>query len=277
MMKSRWKRRLAGCWLAAALAGCASVNTTQSGVVGVNRSQSMLLSSQQVEQLSARGYAQQLSQARAAGVLNADPALKARVNRVAQRLIAQTPVFRPDAARWKWEVNVLKKDEPNAYAMAGGKIMVYSGLVTQLKLTDAELAAVVGHEIAHALREHSRESMSQAYAQQMGLSLVGALAGLQQSQLDLAALVGDVALSKPHSRTMESEADIIGLELMARAGYDPNAAVKVWQKMQAAGNGGGAEFLSTHPSGATRIRDLQARIPQVWPLYQAAAAGKGRG
>ena len=113
---------------------------------------------------------------------------------------------------------------------------------------------------SRTLREHSREGMSQAYAQQVGLSLVGAVAGLKQNQMDMAAMVTDVALSKPNSRTMESEADIMGLELMARAGYDPNAAVNVWNKMQATGNGGGVEFLSTHPSGPTRIRDLQQRI-----------------
>ncbi|NHR03809.1 M48 family metallopeptidase [Chromobacterium haemolyticum] len=269
-MKSFWSKTLAGLLAAAALAGCAQVNTTQGGAVGVSRGQTMLLSSQEVEQMSAKSYAQQLGKARAAGQLNADAAMTARVRKISQRLIAQAPVFRPDAAKWRWEVNVTRNDEPNAYAMAGGKIMVYSGLITKLKLSDAELAAVIGHEISHALREHSRESMSQAYAQQVGLSLVGAVAGLKQNQMDMASMAADVALSKPNSRTMESEADIMGLELMARAGYDPNAAVNVWNKMMAAGNSGGAEFLSTHPSGPTRIRDLQQRIPQVMPLYQAA-------
>ncbi|POZ63313.1 peptidase M48 [Chromobacterium alticapitis] len=269
-MRNRWKRWLGGALLAAGLAACAQVATTSGGAVGVNRGQSMLLSSQEVEQMSAQAYAQQLQQARAAGKLNVDPPLTARVRRVSQRLIAQTPAFRPDARAWRWEVNVLSTDDMNAYAMAGGKIMVYTGLIQQLKLSDAELAAVIGHEISHALREHTRENMSQAYVQQAGLSLLGALAGLNADQMKLASLVTDVTLNKPHSRTMESEADIMGLELMARAGYDPNAAVNVWQKMQAAGNGNDLEFLSTHPSGPTRIRDLQARIPQVWPLYQAA-------
>ncbi|SUX29549.1 M48 family metallopeptidase [Chromobacterium vaccinii] len=269
-MAGRRTRWIGGALLAALLAACAQVNTTAGGAVGVNRGQSMLLSSQEVEQMSAKSYAGELQKARAAGRLNTDPALTSRVRRVSQRLIAQTPSFRPDARNWRWEVNVLSTEDMNAYAMAGGKIMVYTGLVRQLKLSDAELAAVIGHEISHALREHTRENMSQAYAQQMGLGLVGALVGLNDSQLKLASLVGDVTLSKPHSRAMESEADIMGLELMARAGYDPNSAVNVWQKMQAAGGGNGMEFLSTHPSGPTRIRDLQAHIPQVWPLYQAA-------
>ena len=256
-----------------AVAGCAQVNTTNSGAVGINRSQSMLLSAQEVEQSSAKSYAAQVGQARSAGKLNTDKVLTARVKRVSQRLIAQTPVFRPDAANWKWEVNVAQTPELNAYAMAGGKIMVYSGLVTRLQLTDDEMSAVIGHEIAHALREHSREMLSQAYAQQMGLSLVGTLAGLNQSQLNLAGMVTDVALSKPHSRTMESEADIIGLELMSRAGFNPNAAVNVWNKMMSTGGGSGPEFLSTHPSGPTRISDLQAHIPQVMPLYLQAKRG----
>lgn len=270
MMRNRWKRWLGGALLAAGLASCAQVATTSGGAVGVNRSQSMLLSSRDVEQMSAQAYAQQLEQARAAGRLNTDAALTKRVRLISQRLIAQTPAFRPDARNWRWEVNVLTTDDMNAYAMAGGKIMVYTGIVKQLKLTDAELAAVLGHEISHALREHTRENMSQAYMQQVGLSLVGVLAGFSADQLKLASMVTDVTLNKPHSRTMESEADVMGLELMARAGYDPNAAVNVWQKMQAAGNGSGPEFLSTHPSGPSRIRDLQAHIPQVWPLYQAA-------
>ncbi|UTH75788.1 M48 family metallopeptidase [Chromobacterium sp. IIBBL 290-4] len=271
--QSRWPRRLSAALLAVWLAACAQVNTTGGGSVGISRGQTMLLSSQEVEQMSAKSYAQQLGQARAKGQLNTDAELTMRVRRISQRLIAQTPTFRPDARNWRWEVNVLRTDDMNAYAMAGGKIMVYSGLVNGLKLSDAELAAVIGHEISHALREHTRENMSQAYAQQLGLSLVGALAGLSADQMQLASMVTDVTLNKPHSRTMESEADIMGLELMARAGYDPNAAVNVWKKMQSAGNGGGPEFLSTHPSGPTRIRDLQARIPQVWPLYQVAAKG----
>ncbi|MDF0604068.1 M48 family metallopeptidase [Neisseriaceae bacterium TC5R-5] len=253
-----------------ALAGCAQIHTTQAGVVGINRSQSMMLSSQEVEQASAKSYAQQVNKASNEGELNADPAMAKRVRTISNRLIAQVGIFRPDAASWKWEVNVMQNEETNAYAMAGGKIMVYSGLITKLQLTDAELAAVIGHEISHALREHSRESMSRAYAQQMGLSIVGALAGLNKAQTDLASLATDITLSKPNSRTMESEADLMGLELMARAGYDPRAAVNVWNKMIAAGNKGGLEFLSTHPSGDTRIQELQKSIPQVLPLYEVA-------
>lgn len=264
-----WLTRAGGALLiTAALAGC--VNTTASGEVGANRKQLMLLSSQEVEQMSAQSYVQEVGKAKSSGKLNTDPALTRRVRDVAQRLIAQAPVFRTDARGWQWEVNVTESDDLNAYAMAGGKIMVYSGIVKRLALSDDEMAAIIGHEMAHALREHSREGMSQAYAQQMGLGLVGQLAGLSQGAMNMAALATDVALSKPNSRTMESEADVIGLELMARAGYNPNAAVSLWQKMLQAGAGSGPSFLSTHPSGPARIQELQRLIPRVMPLYEAA-------
>ena len=266
----------AGCalLLAASLAGC--VNTTAGGQVGATRKQLMLLSPQEVEKLSAQSYLQAVGKAKNEHKLNTDATLGRRVRGVAERLIAQAPVFRNDVRNWKWEVNITESDELNAYAMAGGKIMVYSGIVKRLALTDDEMAAIIGHEMAHALREHSREGMSQAYAQQMGLNVFGKLAGLSAGQLNMAAMAADVALTKPNSRTMESEADVIGLELMARAGYNPNAAVALWQKMMKAGAGTGPSFMSTHPSGPERIAELERQIPTVLPLYNAAR-GKKRG
>ncbi|WP_174873034.1 M48 family metallopeptidase [Vogesella oryzae] len=258
----------AGLLVAAALAGC--VNTTAGGEVGVNRRQFILLSQQEVDQTSAQAYTQELQKAKTAGALNSNAVITRRVRTIAERLIRQTPVFRADARNWQWEVNVATSPELNAYCMAGGKIMVYSGLVEKLGLSDDELATVIGHEMAHALREHSRETMSQAYAQQAGLSIVGQLAGLSQGSMELAALATDVALTKPHSRGMESEADTIGLELMARAGFNPQASITLWQKMLKAGGGSGPGFLSTHPSGEDRIAQLQRLIPKVMPLYQAA-------
>jgi predicted Zn-dependent protease len=155
--------------------------------------------------------------------------------------------------------------------MPGGKIMVYTGLIDTVKTTDAELAAVIGHEIAHALREHSRERLSRAYAEQMVLAGVAVATGAEQSTMQLASQISAVTFTLPHSREQEAEADRIGLELMARAGYDPNAAVTLWQKMSKLGGGGPPEFLSTHPSGESRIRDLETNVPRVLPLYQAAA------
>ncbi len=254
--------------------GCETVQTTQKGAVGVNRKQHMLVSEEQVEAAAAEAYQQQVQEARSEGKLNADSAITARVRTVSQRLIPQTKAFRDDAPGWKWEVNTLTTKELNAYAMPGGKIMVYTGLVERLKLTDAELAAVIGHEIAHALREHSRERVSRQYAQQLALAGIAAVTGAGESAIDMANMVASVTFQLPHSREQESEADIIGLELMARAGYDPNAAPQVWKKMMAENSEGGGtpEFLSTHPSPKSRIDSLQQQVPKVMPLYKATGA-----
>jgi predicted Zn-dependent protease len=157
--------------------------------------------------------------------------------------------------------------------MPGGKVMVYTGLIERLDASDAELATVLGHEIAHALREHSRERISRAYAEQLALAGLAVATGAGDTTMALAQQVSAVTFQLPHSREQEAEADRIGLELMARAGYDPNAAVTLWQKMAKLGGGGGPpEFLSTHPSDESRIRDLQAMVPKVLPLYEAAKA-----
>jgi len=260
------------------LAGaCTTVQTTQSGAVGVERKQRMLLSDKQVENMSAQMYAQTLQEADAKDVLNPNSAQTQRIRGIANRLIAQVGIFRPDAKNWKWEVNVLQNDAVNAYAMAGGKIMVYTGLIEKIKATDAELAAVIGHEIAHALREHTREQMSEAYATQIGLLGVAAAIGIAtgdannaNTTLGLGSSVAAVALTLPHSRRAETEADQIGLELMARAGYDPNAAVSLWEKMSKAGGNKPPEFLSTHPADTTRIAEIKRLIPKVMSLYQAS-------
>ncbi|HNR21578.1 MAG TPA: M48 family metallopeptidase [Steroidobacteraceae bacterium] len=257
--------------LLAGLMACQTVATTAPGTVGVDRKQRMLVSEEQIAQAAAQSYAQELDKARANNALNTDTRLLARVRAITDRLIPQTGVFRPDAAQWDWAVNVETSDKLNAYCMPGGKIMVYSGLVHKLSLTDAELASVIGHEMAHALREHSRERVSRAYAQQLAITGVAAVAGLGQGTVDLVSAIGEVTFQLPHSREQEVEADIIGLELMARGGYDPRAAPSVWRKMAAAQSGSAPpEFLSTHPSGATRITDLEANIPKVLPLYEAA-------
>ncbi len=266
------KRVLVGVAAATLLivSACETVQTTQPGAVGVQRKQRMIVSEQEVEQGAAQAYAEEKNKAQAEGKLNANSALTSRVRNVAQRLIPGTATFRSDAPNWPWEVNTLTTKELNAYCMPGGKIMVYSGLVEQLNLTDAELAAVLGHEMAHALREHSRERVSRAMTQQIALAGVAVLTGAGQGVTQMADTVASVTFQLPHSREQESEADTIGLELMARAGYDPNAAVSVWKKMIAAEQGGTPQFLSTHPSSQSRIRDLQALVPKVMPLYQRA-------
>ena len=256
------------------LAGCAT--TTKDSVSGVNRSQFMLLPSGTVDKMSAQAYAQSLGEAQKKNTLNADPAMVARVRGIANRLIAQVGVFRPDAAQWKWEVNVEKNDQLNAYCMPGGKIMVLSGLVEKIKATDDELGAVIGHEIAHALREHGRERMSQAYVQQFGLqALASFVTGSAGGAITQAAGMGSqLFFAMPNGREQEREADKMGLELAARAGYNPDAAVTLWEKMGAQSKNAPPEFFSTHPASANRIADLKALAPKVRPLYEAAKAGK---
>ncbi|MBC7698553.1 MAG: M48 family metallopeptidase, partial [Bacteroidia bacterium] len=259
-----------------------TTNTTKSGTVGVDRKQYVgLVSEKEAEQQSALAYQQTIKDAQSKKLLNTDSQETQRVRSIAQRLIAQVGVFRPDALKWNWEINVQDSKEVNAYCMAGGKIMVYTGLIDQIKPSDDELAAVIGHEISHALREHVREQMSRAKAQQLGLLGLAAVIGVTTKNADNAAstvalggTVAAVALTLPNSRTAEHEADEMGLELAARAGYNPDAAVTLWQKMGALGGSKPPEFLSTHPSGESRIADLKALIPKVRPLYIAAKAGK---
>ncbi len=250
------------------MTGCGS--TTGAGAVGANRKQLLLVSSDEVMNLASKSYQQTLSQARQKGVLDVNASQLARLKRIANHLIPQTSVYRTDATKWQWEVHIIQAETMNAYVMPGGKIVFYSGIIDNLKLTDAEIAAIMGHEMAHALREHSREKLSRSMATGGVISIASAAFGLSAGQAQVAQLAGDVGLSLPHSRTQESEADKIGLELMARAGYNPNAAVSLWQKMQAKSGSSGPQFLSTHPSSSNRIKQIQDLLPAVMPLYNAS-------
>jgi len=249
------------------VSGCETVKTTSQGAVGVDRKQQMLVSEETIEQGAAQAYEAELKTARDKGVLNTDKAQLARVTTIAKRLVAATPAFRQDAAGWNWQFNVQKTKELNAYCMPGGRIMVYSGLIEQLDLSDAEIATVLGHEIAHALREHTRERVSRAYAQQLVLSGAAAVAGVSDATANMANMVAEVTFQLPFSREQESEADEIGLELMARAGYDPHSALVLWNKMSKAEASGTPEFLSTHPAPKDRIKDIEKNLPRVLPLY----------
>ena len=264
-------RALALSMLAAlALASCETVQTTQPGAVGVERQQSMLLSSAQVDKSAVQAYQQEMKKAAGKNALDRDAAQVARVKAIAQRLIPATAAFRPDAPRWAWEVHVVTSGDVNAWCMPGGKMAVDTGLIDKLKITDDELAAVMGHEIAHALREHGRERASQAAAQSIALSIGGALLGLGEGSVQLAQIITDVTFNLPNSREHEIEADRIGVELAARAGYDPHAAVTLWQKMGQVGGAAPPQFLSTHPSPQNRQEDLMNYAARVMPLYEAA-------
>jgi predicted Zn-dependent protease len=254
------------------LGACAAVQTTDSGTVGVERKQYMssMVSEEALQQEAAQQYSSLISQARTQGALDTNSTQTARVKAISQKLIKQVGVFRPDAAKWNWEVHVLNSDDVNAWCMPGGKIAVYTGLINQIKPTDAELAAVIGHEMAHALREHAREQVSQQMVTNMGLSVLSAVTGAGATA-DLGSALSEVMFTLPNSRTHEAEADRIGVELAARAGYDPRAAVTLWQKMGALSQGSAPpEFLSTHPSAASRSADLTEAANKVMPLYQQA-------
>lgn len=256
---------LASCLLP--LSACTS--TTSSGAIGGERKQLLLVSDAQVQAMSAHAYQAELQEAAQRRLLDTNPAQVARLRRIVARLIPHTGVYRSDAPGWDWQVHTIKSNDINAYVMAGGKVMFYTGIIDRLGLTDDEIAAIMGHEMAHALREHTRERLSRQVATQGGLEIAGALLGLSQGQAQLAGLASEFGLNLPHNRTQESEADRLGLELMARAGYHPNASVTLWQKMMAVDGGRMPQFLSTHPNPDRRIQSLQALIPSVMPLYEA--------
>ena len=251
-----------------ALAGCQSNPVT-------GRRQLMLVSENTAISESKAAYVAMLQPLAKEGKIDSDPATVARVHEITGRLIAQAIKYRPETQNWEWSVKVI--DDPktvNAWCMAGGKMAIYTGLIQQIKPTDDELAQVMGHEISHALAKHSAEKMSRAMAMQVGL---GALAVTQRnSQYGNLTLTGVqaaaiVALELPNSRTAEAEADRIGIELAAKAGYDPHAAVTLWEKMAKVGGGDGKsrnDFLSTHPAPVKRMETLAALVPQMLPYYE---------
>ena len=264
--KYRGHFTIAGCVLL--LSACLTTQTTSSGSVGVDRQQLVLVSAQEVENSAKQAYAQVLAQAEKEGKLNKDRAQLNRIRNIANRLTPQTGTFRQDAPNWQWEVNLISSDEVNAWCMAGGKIAFYTGLINKLKLTDDEIAAVMGHEIAHALREHSRERVSQQLATSVGLDILSAGLGLSRGVSDMAGMVANVTISLPYGRKHETEADRMGVELAARGGYDPRAAIRLWEKMSSQGGSSPPELLSTHPSPENRTKDLSDYAARVMPLYE---------
>jgi predicted Zn-dependent protease len=281
-MHATIKRCLLGCACGVSLVvtSCQTVQTTRGGEVGVDRPQQMSVftpSPAEVNATARQQYSQVTRGAEKKGALNRDPVQTKRVRHIAQQLIPHTAVFRDDAVRWQWEVNVLTANEVNAWCMPGGKIAVYTGLIKQLELTDDELAAVMGHEIAHALREHVREGMGRQQATAAGTAVGSTVfeyfTGVRLGPLGDAFAQAMFVL--PNSRENEQEADRIGVELAARAGYDPRAAVSLWHKMAARSSGQPPQWLSTHPSHETRIRDLQDYAQRVLPLYEEKKRGAG--
>ncbi len=236
--------------------------------VGKNSAFSHLVPADSVERSSLEQYAQMLEQAAEKKALASKdhPQLR-RLRDIANKIIPHALSWNPRAANWQWEVNLIGSKQINAFCMPGGKIAFYTGILDQLKLTDDEVAMVMGHEIAHALREHARERMGKSAATNIGASLLTQLLGLGQVGQTVTNY-GAQLLTLQFSRDNESEADLVGMELAARAGYDPRAGVSLWQKMSAANKGAPPQWLSTHPSGSTRIGDIEANLPKVLPLYE---------
>ena len=233
------------------------------------RKQFIIVSESQAIAASKQAYVQMLSPLQKEGKIDRDPALKARIDKITGRLVAQAIRFRPETAHWEWTVKVI--DDPktvNAFCMAGGRMAVYTGLIQQVKPTDDELAQVMGHEIAHALSNHTAEKMSVAMVSDLAVTAVAASQNNSELALSGAALAAAIAIKLPNSRQAESEADRIGIELAARAGYDPHAAVTLWQKMEKVSGGGRLDFLSTHPAPEKRMETLAALVPQMMPYYE---------
>ncbi|WP_370870722.1 M48 family metallopeptidase [Polaromonas sp.] len=253
------------------LLGVTPVMAQREGVeVGKNSGFTQLVPAGEIEQASRQQYSKMLQDAAAQKALApaSHPQLQ-RLRRIAQRVIPHAVAWNPRAKDWQWEVNLIGSKQINAFCMPGGKIAFYTGILDQLQLNDDEVAMIMGHEMAHALREHARERMGKSAATNIGASLLSNLLGLGDLGQTVAGL-GVELINLRFGREDESEADLVGMELGARAGFDPRAGITLWQKMAAANKGAPPQWLSTHPAGATRIADMERTLPRVMPLYERA-------
>jgi predicted Zn-dependent protease len=248
--------------IAVIVAACATSPT--------GRKQLMLVSESQAIASSRQAYVLEMGKYKAAGKIVTDPKVLARIEQITGRLVAQAVQWRPESAKWQWSVEVI--DEPktvNAWCMAGGRMAVYTGLLAQVAPTDDELAQVLGHEIGHALANHTAEKMSVAMASTVGVVALGAMSDKPGQTMAAAAAAAQLSINLPNSRTAETEADRIGIELAAKAGYDPAAAVTLWQKMARVGGGKAPPaWLSTHPSDQDRQQRLARLQAQMMQYYQ---------
>jgi predicted Zn-dependent protease len=251
----------------------AAAQTAQEGV-DVRKSRWPMLPASMVERGAAQQYSQLMRAATQRRLLNNDAEQVERLRRIARELIPHSARFNKDAQKWRWEVNLISTKAVNAFCMPGGKIAVFSGILDALQLTDDEVAAVLGHEIAHALLEHGRARMTTEYAKIAGVTVAAIVLNLGNVSTEVLARAANLAVSLPYARAQETDADLVGLELAARAGHDPRAALSVWEKMQkyaqTAARGQPPQFLSTHPSHGTRIKQIEANLPKVLPLYRKA-------
>jgi predicted Zn-dependent protease len=224
----------------------------------------------ELEKSAADQYLQMRQEANGKQALaGADHPQLVRLRAIAERLVPYTYEWNDRARQWRWEVNLIIDKQLNAFCMPGGKIAFYTGILAQLQLSDDEVAMIMGHEMAHALREHARERMGKTAATRGVVEIGAAIFGLGNIGRAVASQ-GAQLLTLKFSREDESEADLVGMELAARAGFDPSSGVTLWQKMMAANKGAPPQFLSTHPSSSTRIKDIQTNLPKVQGLYDRA-------
>ena len=249
----------AGSFLICLLTACSTSPT--------GRSQFLIVSPDSAIQQSRGAYRQAVDTIREEDKLSENRVLDARIRRIAGRVVTAAVGDYPRSATWEWSVVVVEEDETvNAWCMAGGRMAFYTGLFEQLKLTDAEFAQIIGHEISHALANHTAERMSRAMAIQLGLIAISAATDGSQSAGQGAELLAQMALELPNSRAAETEADRLGMRLATLAGYDPEAAVTLWQKMSELGEEQPPAFLSTHPAPNDRQAQLNALIPSMRSL-----------
>lgn len=253
--------------------------TTGDGVrVGEASALRKLVPAEQLERVAAAQYVQMKEQAANKRALAPDnhPQL-VRLRAIGSRILPYTARFNPQAANWKWEINLIGSRQLNAFCMPGGKIAFYTGLIDKLALTDDEIAIVMGHEIAHALREHARERIAKSEITS-GLASIASqvVAGTKYGGLAQLGIQGGAnLLTLKFSRNNESDADLVGLDLAARAGYDPRAGISLWKKMMGANKGAPPQWLSTHPAGENRIKEMERHLPDVMPLYEAVKRAGG--
>ncbi len=246
--------------LSALIAACTTSPT--------GRSQLMLISPEAAIVQSRQAYLVTMDELDKDNKLVDDPLMTDRVATITGRLVTEAIAMYPRSRDWEWSVAIIDDDETvNAWCMAGGRMAAYTGLFEQLKLTDDEFAQIMGHEISHALANHTAERMSRAMAINMGIVAAGVAADDHSgAAMAGAALAAKLALELPNSRVAESEADRIGIELASRAGYDPRAAVTLWEKMGALSETRPPEFLSTHPAPENRQANLTALVPEMTAL-----------
>ncbi|WP_173912934.1 M48 family metallopeptidase [Acinetobacter sp. Marseille-Q1618] len=247
------------------LTGC--MTTTNMGLSGIDRKQFMLIPSQEYFIEANKGYNAMMIQYKQQGVLDRKPEITKRVVNIAKKITAQVEEIKPKTAQWTWEMHVINTTTINAFCTGEGKMAVFEGMISTLKLTDDELAAIIGHEISHALLEHGRERASRDLVTNLAVGQIGGNAQI------LAYFGTKLGLSLPHSRKQESEADLLGLQIAAKAGYNPNAAITLWKKFGELNKGSNnklSELLSTHPIPDERMKALELAAPKFMPYYLAS-------